>query len=157
MKITISGIDIELHKRPKHAAVVKVQNLMTEWLMSKIDTTNLDSSLSIEVALQQAVVADPKLMKAATEMLQTLELDQTILLATNMEYGELEKLKETVYEDEYIGLFEASCEAMGGTANDFFEIYYSGIHSMKKSGKRVFTKKSSSEMSESQPNDSSQT
>jgi hypothetical protein len=152
--ITINDREIELHARPKHAAVVKVQNLMTEWLMSKIDTTNLDSSLSIEVALQQAVVVNPELMKAATEMQQTLELDQTIMLATNMECRALEKLKETMYEDEYIGLFEASCEAMGGSANDFFGIYYSGIHSMKQNGKRVFTKKSSSEISESQPNDS---
>lgn len=139
--ITINGREIELNARPKHAAVVKVQNLMTDWLMSQIDTSNMDQSVSIEVALQKAVIQDRDLTQKVTEMQQTLEIDQTIILSTGMEYSELVELKNSIYEDEYVGLFEAACKAIGGTANDFFGLYYSGIRSMRKNGEQVYEKK----------------
>lgn len=156
--ITIAGRDIELHTRPKHAAVVKVQNLMTDWLMNRIDTSNMDSKIPIEVALQQAVISDSSLTQKVTEMQKTLEIDQTIMLATCMEYQELSALISTAYEDEYFELYEASKDIMGATSTDFFEAYTLSMSLtkllLKKAEVEEYLKQLQLKISTNQPNDS---
>jgi hypothetical protein len=126
MNITISGKEIELNERPKHKAVMQVQNIMTEWLMENIDLSNLAPSTSIEEALQQSLVSNPALAVSVNQMQQTLQIDQTIMLATGFSYKELNALKDEVFEDEYQQLYEGACKALGGNASDFFGAYSSG-------------------------------
>ena len=121
--ISINNREIKLHARPKHKAVMQAQNIMTDWLMKTVDTNNVDSSVPLEVALQRAIVADPKHTLAVAQIQQTLQIDQTIMLATGMEYQDIQELREDIYEDEYHELHSKSQDVIGGTAADFFECY----------------------------------
>lgn len=119
----IAGKEIELIGRPKHRSVIQAQDIMTDWLLKTVDTNDIDQTVPLEVALQRAIVANPKHTMVISQMQQTLAIDQTIMLATGMEYHEIMELREDIYEDEYHDLYSKSREAIGGTAQDFFERY----------------------------------
>jgi hypothetical protein len=136
MNITISGKEIELNERPKHKAVMQVHDIMTEWLMSKVDMTGYSPNENIESVMKKAMVKNPKLTIEVSQMQLTLERDQTIMLSTGFSYKELSELKDEMYEDDYHALFEKSRTAIGGTANDFFEAYRLGLSLIELVGKK---------------------
>lgn len=121
--ITINNKDIELHEQPKHKAVQQVQDIMTTWMMNKIDLSQLDPDMALEDAIKQSLVTNPELASEITPMQRMLPFDQTIMLATNMSYGELQGISDEITEAEYRELYEASRDAIGGTADDFFGYY----------------------------------
>lgn len=123
--ITINGKDIHLHERVKHTAVMEVQNLMTTWVLENIDikSLNLTEKDSVENMIKQAMLVNPDIVSTIKGVQDTLSIDQTILLSTRMSLKELAALKTDMYEDDYINLFKASKEALGGTAEDFFVVY----------------------------------
>ena len=125
--ITIAGQKIKLHEHPKHRAVQQVQDIMTTWMLDKVDMSTIDQDMELEDAIKQALIKDPKLAAEITSMQRTLPLDQTIMLATNMTYKELQALADDITEAEYIKLHEDSKGAIGGTANDFFGVYILGM------------------------------
>ena len=133
---TISGHTVDLIERPKHSAVMRVQGLITEWMMSKIDVTNLEPTLGIEDALQAAILKEPGMAQELSQLQQTMEIDQTILLASNMTIAQLTAIKTEAYEDEYIEFYDAAVDALGGSANSFFENYNINIRSRRRD-KRV--------------------
>ena len=125
--ITIAGQKIKLNEHPKHRAVQQVQDIMTTWMLDKVDMSTIDQDMELEEAIKQALIKDPKLAAEITSMQRTLPLDQTIMLATNMSYKELQALADDITEAEYIKLHEESKKAIGGTANDFFGVYTTGM------------------------------
>ena len=128
--ITIAGQKIKLYEHPKHRAVQQVQDIMTTWMLDKVDMSTIDQNMELEYAIKQALIKDPKLAAEITSMQRTLPLDQTIMLATNMTYKELQALADDITEAEYIKLHDVSKEAIGGTANDFFGVYTTGMSGM---------------------------
>lgn len=123
MKEMIGDREIEFDERPRHKSVVAVQNLMTNWLLANIDLKDIDNSLRVEVGLRQQIFKNPTLLIAVEEMEASMEIDQTIMLSTTMTYKELVALKEDLYEDEYLQMYEASKSAIGGSAKDFLKVY----------------------------------
>lgn len=131
--ITIANREIELQEHPKHRAVQQVQDIMTTWMLAKVDMTTIDQNMELEDAIKQALINNPKLASEITPMQRTLPLDQTIMLATNMTYEELQDIADDITEAEYIKLYEESKKAIGGTANDFFGVYITNTSGMKES------------------------
>jgi len=132
-EISIDGKLIVLTERPKHRAVISVENIMTDWMMGNIDvkSLNLNEGASIEDTLKQAMLQNSNVVAKVTKMQQTLELDKTIILATGYTLKELDDLKDDMYEDDYHRLFNASVHALGGTAEDFLDAYTSSTPSKK--------------------------
>ena len=130
--ITISTKKIKLYEHPKHRAVQQVQDIMTTWMLGKVDMSTIDQNMELEDAIKQALIKDPKLAAEITSMQRTLPLDQTIMLATNMDYKELQVLADDITEAEYIQLYKESKTAIGGTANDFFGVYTTDTSGMIK-------------------------
>jgi len=128
--ITIAGQKIKLYENPKHRAVQQVQDIMTSWMLDKVDMNTIDQDMELEDAIKQALINNPKLASEITPMQRTLPLDQTIMLATNMSYKELQALADDITEAEYINLYEESRKSIGGTANDFFGVYITGTSGM---------------------------
>jgi len=128
--ITINGKEIELFEHPKHRAVQQVQDIMTSWMMEKIDMSAIDQDMALEDAIKQALMTNPKLASEITPMQRSLPFDQTIMLATGMTYKELQNFADDITESEYRKMYEASKAAIGGTAEDFFEYYNSGMSGM---------------------------
>jgi NCAIR mutase (PurE)-related protein len=125
--ITIADQKIKLYEHPKHRAVQQVQDIMTTWMLEKVDMSTIDQDMELEDAIKQALMNNPKLASEITPMQRTLPLDQTIMLATNMSYKELQAIADDMTEAEYIKLYEESKKTIGGTANDFFGVYSTGI------------------------------
>ena len=125
--ITIADKEIELCENPKHRAVQQVQDIMTSWMMEKIDMSKIDQDMPLEDAIKQALMTNPKLAGEITPMQRLLPFDQTIMLATNMSYKELQALADDLTESEYRTLYEKSKEVIGGSADDFFGYYNSGM------------------------------
>lgn len=134
--MNIAGKEIEFDERPRHKSVVAVQNLMTDWLLKNIDLENIDGGLPIEAAMKQQVLRNPTLLLEVQELEASLAIDQTIMLSTSMTYKELKILKDTLYEDEYLKMYDISMEALGGSADSFFEIYDSDSNLNLKSQKK---------------------
>lgn len=128
--ITIAGKEIQLNEHPKHRAVQQIQDIMTTWMMEKIDMSAIDQDMPLEVAIKQALMTNPKLAGEITPMQRLLPFDQTIMLATNMSYKELQALADDMTESEYRTLYEKSKDVIGGSAVDFFGYYNSGMSGM---------------------------
>ena len=125
--ITINGKEIELYEQPKHLAVLQVQDIMTTWMMDKVEMSSIRPEIPMEDALKEILLSRPELTTEMASMQRTLQFDQTIMLATNMSYKELQNVTNNVTEVEYRELYEASRDAIGGTADYFFGYYNSGI------------------------------
>lgn len=125
--ILINGQEIELHEHPKHRAVQQVQDIMTGWMIDKIEMSSIDPGMPMEDAIKASLMRDPGLATEISSLQRTLPFDQTIMLATNMSYKELQGLTDEITEDEYRELYEASKLAIGGSADDFFGYYSSGM------------------------------
>ena len=125
--ITINGKEIELHEHPKHRAVLQVQGIMTTWMMGEIDISKLDPNMELKTAIKHALMENPNMATEIEPMQRMLPFDQTIMLSTNMSYKELQKLNDEITEAEFRELYEASCDAIGGTADYFFGYYDSGM------------------------------
>ena len=135
--ITIAGQKIKLNEHPKHRAVQQVQDIMTTWMLDKVDMNTIDQDVELEDAIKQALIKDPKLAAEITSMQRTLPLDQTIMLATNMSYKELQALADDIIENDYLKLYVESMKSIGGTANDFFDVYNTGIIGRIKKPKEI--------------------
>lgn len=129
--ITINGKDIELHERPKHRAVLQVQGIMTTWMIDKVEMSSIHPEIPMEEALKEILLSNPELATEIASMQCTLQFDQTIMLSTNMSYSELQELNNEITEADYRELYEASRDAIGGTAEDFFDYYSSGMSGTK--------------------------
>lgn len=125
--ITINSMEIELHEQPKHRAVLQVQDIMTTWMMDKVEMSSIRPEIPMEDALKEILLSRPELTTEMASMQRTLQFDQTIMLATNMSYKELQNVTNDVTEAEYRTLYEGSRDAIGGTAEDFFGYYNSGM------------------------------
>lgn len=131
---SINGQMVSLSSRVKHKTVRKTQNIMTDWMLTHIDLETLVASgeqgeASIGEMLKAAITANPKLASEIQDLENSMILDQTIMLASNLDHSVLLEIKENAYEDEYIGLYEKSCELLGGNANNFFDVYRTGLTS----------------------------
>ena len=125
VRVTVGKQVIELNSRPKHRAVKAVQNVLTDFVLSKMEITKemIDSPESIDGAVQTAMTTDPEMMSQINELETTLLTDQTIMLASGLTHSELRAIIDEAYEDEYRELYEKSVEVLGGDANSFFCIY----------------------------------
>ena len=128
MKITINEQEIELHEHPKHRAVQQVQDIMTGWMIDKIEMSSIDPGMPMEDAIKAALLSNPGLATEIASLQRTLPFDQTIMLATTMSYKELQELTNEITEAEYRELYKASRDAIGGSAEDFFGYYSSGMY-----------------------------
>lgn len=122
--VTMNDTKITFTERPKHKSVMAARNIMTQEIMKMVDIKNVDPSKSISDYLKEQIADDPDIAIKLSNLKSDLEVDQTILLATNLDYTSLQELKEEIYADEFIELFEKSKKALGGkSAEDFFNIY----------------------------------
>lgn len=131
LKYTFAGQELNLSPRVKHKYVRRAQNLMTEWMLQNVDMTALINSedkeeSSMREMLQAAIMDKPNLAMDIQDIENSIILDQTIILASGLEYPVLVGLKEEAYEDEYIELYKTCSKLLGGNANDFFEVYRTG-------------------------------
>jgi len=129
----INGNEISFETRPKHGMVMRVRNLETAVLEKYVDITRLAQNDKLQEVIQNEMMSNPELRTAMAEVQASKHLDQTILLSAHidgkpMTYERLVQLKEVMYEDEYMELFEKSKEALGGKeAKDFFSTYRGSI------------------------------
>ena len=131
--MTINGMKITFVERPKHRAVVAVRDIMTSEILKLIDVSDLDGSKSVEEALTEKVMSNPDIASKLSELQAEMEIDQTIILGTDLDYSTLQELKDDMYSDDFIELFNKAKEVMGGkTAEDFFNAYPTNINSRKK-------------------------
>ena len=137
LKYTFAGQELELSPRVKHKYVRRAQNLMTEWMLQNVDMKTLINSGNNEEAsmsemLQAAIMEKPNLAMDIQDIENSIIIDQTIMLASGLDHVVLIGLKEEAYEDEYIELYEKCSELLGGNANDFFEVYRTGLTSKQR-------------------------
>jgi hypothetical protein len=86
--------------------------------------SEVDPTKGISDFLKDKISEDPDMIVKLSNLKSDLSIDQTIILATGLEYSTLQEIKEDMYADEFIDLFEKSKESLGGkTAEDFFAIY----------------------------------
>ena len=122
--ITINGTKITFSERPKHRSVTSARGIMTTELMKLIDISNIDPSKNLSDFIQEKIVEDPTIAVQLAGLKDDLSIDQTIILSTGLEYTTLQELKDEMYADEFIDLYNKSKKALGGkTAEDFFSIY----------------------------------
>lgn len=120
----INGMEISFNERPKHKSVTAARGIMTRELMKLLDVSDIDPTKGVSDALNTMIVENPELASHISALQSELELDQTIMLSTELQYSTLQELKEEMYADEFIKLYEKSMEALGGkSAEDFFAIY----------------------------------
>lgn len=128
---SFGGQELTLSPRVKHKVVRRVQNVMTEWMLGKINLEtmigngNVDESSMTEM-LQQIMRDDPKMVLEIQDMESSMLLDQTIMLASGIEYSLLKTLKDDAYEEDYIKLYQKCYDILGGTADNFFLVYHTG-------------------------------
>jgi len=122
--IIINDTKIEFDSRPKHRSVTAARGIMSTELMKIIDIGDMDPSKNISDFIQEKISADPAIAVKLAELQADLAIDQTIILATRLEYSTLQELKDDMYADEFINLYNTSKKALGDkTAEDFFSIY----------------------------------
>jgi len=122
--MTINDMKVKFTERPKHRSVMEARNIMTKEIMKMVDIKNVDPSKSISDYLKEQIASDPNIAIKLSNLKTDLEVDQTIMLATDLDYSTLQEVKDEIYADEFIELYEKSKEALGGkTAEDFFNIY----------------------------------
>jgi len=122
--MNINGCEINFNERPKHKSVTAARGIMTRELMKLLDVSDIDPTKGVSDALNKMIVEDPELASHISALQSELEIDQTIMLSTELQYSTLQELKEEMYADEFIELHEKSMEALGGkSAEDFFSIY----------------------------------
>ena len=131
LKFVFGGQELNLSPRVKHKYVRRAQNLMTEWMLRNIDMTAImgtesKNEASMNEMLHTAIMEKPDLAIEIQDIENSIILDQTIMLASGLDYVVLTELKEEAYEDEYIELYEKCSDLLGGNANDFFEVYLTG-------------------------------
>ena len=92
--------------------------------MNMMDLTKFDQDKPLMEAVQEMIAADPTFTAKLESAKTTVEIDQTIMLATGLEYNALCMLRDEMYEDQYIEMYEKSKESLGGKcASDFFGFY----------------------------------
>jgi len=122
--MNINGFEITFTERPKHKSVVAAKGIMTTELLNMMDLSEVDPTKGISDFLKDKISEDPDMIVKLSNLKSDLSIDQTIILATGLEYSTLQEIKEEMYADEFIDLFEKSKESLGGkTAEDFFAIY----------------------------------
>jgi len=122
--MNINGIKIEFNERPKHKSVVAARGIMTQELMKMVDMSEVDPSAGVAEYIQSQIAEKPEIVERLGELQADVSIDQTIILATNLQYTTLQDMKEDMYADEFIELYEKSKKALGGKdAEDFFNIY----------------------------------
>lgn len=122
--MNIGGMTITFNERPKHKAVVAARGIMTREILKLLDISEIDPSKGVSDALKEKISENPELASDLSVLQGEIGIDQTIILATGIDYSTLQELKEDMFADEYIELVEKSKEALGGkTAEDFFAIY----------------------------------
>lgn len=129
MEIEIAGRILELHEKPKHRAVKSARNIMRDWALRNLPLDRFGPNDKIDELIKQEMAVNRDVAISIVDINETIEDDQTIMLATGLTYQELCELKNELYEDEYVLLLEKSKEAIGGTASDFFENSYTGSNS----------------------------
>lgn len=122
--MTINDLKVTFTERPKHRDVMAARNIMTDEIMKMVDIKNVDPSKNISDYLKEQISSKPELATKLSNLKTDLEVDQTIILATDLDYSTLQELKDEIYADDFIKLYEKSKEALGGkSAEDFFSIY----------------------------------
>ena len=122
--ITIDGYKIEFTGRPKHRAVVAARGIMTEETLKILDIKDIDPSKPMSEYINEKMAEDSTVMEKLTAISADLPVDQTIILATGLDYDTLQELKDEMYAEDFVELYEKSVKALGGkTAEDFFSIY----------------------------------
>jgi hypothetical protein len=122
--MTINDYEVTFTGRPKHKAVVAARSIMTEETLKILDITDIDPTKPMADYIKDKMTEDPAVMEKLTAISADLPVDQTIILATGLTYATLQELKEDIYADDFIELYEKSMKALGGkTAEDFFAIY----------------------------------
>jgi hypothetical protein len=131
----INGKQITFDTRPKHGAVTAVRNIETMVLERFVDITKLDQNTNIEDLVKDMMKSSPEFKATMMDVQASKHIDQTIMLSAkvdgkDMTYDMLSNLKEEMYEDEYITMFEESKKALGDKeAEDFFGNYRGLINS----------------------------
>jgi hypothetical protein len=129
--MTINGMKIKFDERPKHKSVVAARGIMTGEMLKLIDINTVDPTQDITDFMSKKLAEDPEMVSKLSNLQSEIALDQTIILSTGLDYSTLVEMKEEMYADEYIELYEKSMEALGGkTAEDFFSIYPSSTSSV---------------------------
>lgn len=122
--MTINDYKVEFTGRPKHKAVVAARGIMTEETLKILDITDIDPSKSMGDYISEKMAEDSTVMEKLTAISADLPVDQTIILATGLSYDTLQEIKEDIYAEDFVELYEKSVKALGGkTAEDFFSIY----------------------------------
>ena len=122
--MNINGCEINFTERPKHRKVTEARGIMTGEIMKLLDMKDIDPSKGVSDAIKEKITEDPAIASRMSMLQSEITLDQTIILATNLDYSTLQELKEEMYAEEFIELLDKSKEAMGGkNAEDFFAIY----------------------------------
>lgn len=134
LKFVFADQELNLSSRVKHKHVRRAQNLMTEWMLQNVDVAALINAGNKEEAsmsemLRGIIMEKPDLAMEIQDIENSIILDQTIMLASGLDYVVLMGLKEEAYEDEYIDLYKTCSKLLGGNANDFFEVYRTGLTS----------------------------
>lgn len=129
----INGNEISFDSRPKHGMVMRVRSLETTVLQKYIDVTKLAQADKLQEVVQKEMMANVELREAMAELQASKHLDQTILLSAHMDgkpltYEKLQQLKDVMYEEEYMQMFEEAKAALGDReAKDFFSTYRGNI------------------------------
>jgi hypothetical protein len=133
--MNINGMEITFDERPKHKSVVAARGIMTGEMLKLIDIKNIDPTKDVSAFMADKLEKDPDIVTKLADLKAEIELDQTIILATGLDYSTLVELKEEMYADDFVALYEKSTKALGGkTAEDFFSIYPTSTNLM---GKKV--------------------
>lgn len=132
--MNINGMEITFDERPKHKSVIAARGIMTGEMLKLIDMKDIDPNKDVSAFMTEKLESDPAIVTKLTDLKAEVELDQTIILATGLAYSTLAELKEEMYAEDFVELYDKSVKALGGkTAEDFFSIYPTSTSSLPSS------------------------
>lgn len=118
--------DIRIFEKPRKGSVRRAENIMKNWHMQHIPLKELDPQKGLEEAIKDYIMENPEYMGDVQAFNEVAGEYQTIMLATTLSLKDLQKLEDEISADDWDTLVERCKDAIGGDAEDFFNISTSG-------------------------------
>jgi len=110
---------MDYRKQPLHRDVKALRKLQKEVLFETLPLDKLTMGKGTEEDIMKVLSQSPTALAAFTDAMEELEYVGTVMLATGLSPEAIEQLPE----DEFQAHYEASKEALGGTAGNFLNAY----------------------------------
>lgn len=118
--------EIRIFEKPRKGSVRRAENIMKDWHLQNIPLKEMDAQKSLQEAIQDYIMENPEYLGKVESFNDLAGEYQTIMLATTLSLKDLQKLEDEISADDWDTLVERCKDAIGGDAEDFFDMSTSG-------------------------------